>query len=233
MLFALGGFGVQKASEHWQAVTPAADQGVPAAAFDVLFVTAAAGSALVLLGVAVSLPHLAALLRGGAWTEIRRPIVRAAFLSLLTAAATFGLAAWAHSLTPAARNGSDHAYGGAFLAWVLLLAACLLAWAAAAAAAARRLSLSPRLLRLQVFLAATVSAAMVVTTIATAVWWGSLASVAPWFFESRSVGASASPLVPNMLVPAGLMLCATSLGLLGASRALRALANVPVRPRTR
>jgi hypothetical protein len=233
MLFVLGGFGVQKASEHWKAVTPTAKQGLPAAAFDVLIAAAAVGSGLVLLGVAVSLPRLAALIRRGGWAQIRRPIVRAAVLSLLLVAATFGLAAWAHSLTPAARNGHNAVYSAVFIAWIVLFAACLLAWAAAAAATARQLSLSAGLLRFEVWLGAAVSAAMTVMTIATAVWWGSLASAAPWFFEGKPVGSSASALVSNMIVPAGLMLCATALGLIGATRALKALGHVSGHPQMR
>ena len=233
MLFAVAGFGVQKASEHWQAVTPTAKQAVPAAAFDALLAAAGVGSTLVLLGVAVSLPRLAALIHEGGWREIRRPIVRAALLSLLTAAATVGLAAWAHSLTPLARNGSDAAYSGAFLAWVVLFAACLFTWAAAAAATARHLTLSTGMLRFEVWLGAAVSAAMAVMTIATAVWWRSIASAAPWFFDGRPAGAGAAALPANMLVPAALMLCATCLGLIGATRAIKALAKASARPQLR
>ena len=233
MVFVIGGFGVAKASEHWRAVTPTAKQSLPGAAFDVLLIAAAVGAALVLLGVAVSLPRLAGLIRAGGWAEIRRPILRAASLSLLTVSATFGVAGWAHSLTPAARNGGDAAYGMMFVAWVILFAACLIAWAAAAGATARQLVLSAGMLRLEVWLGATVSVAMAVMTIATAIWWGSLASAAPWFFDGRPVGSSASALVSNVVVPAGLMLCATSLGLIGATRAIKALTVVTVRPETR
>ena len=225
-LFVLGGFGVQKASEHWQAVTPAGKQGLPAAAFGVLVVAAGVGSALVLLGVAVLLPRLAALIRGGGWAGIRRPILRAMVLSLLTAAVTAGVALWAHSLSPGARNGADLAYGGVVLAWVVLVAACLFAWAAAAAATARRLRLPVPLLRLEARLGAGACATMVVMTIAASVWWGSLARAAPWFFDGRPVGAHASAFAWNILAPVVLMLCATSLGLLGATRAVQAVAQI-------
>ncbi len=215
MAFVLGGLGVQKASEHWTAVTPPAEQGLPRAAFDVLFVSAGIGAALVLAGLAVALPRLAGLIRAGGWREIRRPIVLAASLSLLAVVITAGLVAWAHSLTPAARNGHDAAYSGLFLAWVTLIAACLFAWAAAAAATARRLALPTRLLRLEAWLGAAVSASMTVITIATVVWWASLAR------------AAATALVPNMIVPVVLMLCATSLGLIGSIRAVNALPKLP------
>jgi hypothetical protein len=227
MLFVLGGFGVLKASEHWKAVTPAAKRGLPAAAFDVLFVAAGVGSTLVLVGVAPFLPRLAALVRQGDWKDVRRPIIRAVSLSLVTAAATFGLARWAHSLTPGARNGRDASYSAAFVAWIILLAACLFGWAAAAAATARRLSPLPRLLRFEVWLGAAVSAAMVVMTIATTLWWGSLARAAPWFFEGRPVGSRASAFVSNMVIPEVMMLLATTLGLIGAIQALNALAKAP------
>src|SRR5262249_23620946 len=113
-LFVLGGFGVQRASEHWPAATPAGKQGLPQAAFDVLLAAAGAGSVLVLVGVAVALPRLAALVREGGWAQIRRPILVAVVLTALAAAATAGVAAWAHSLAPGSRNGADHAYGAAF-----------------------------------------------------------------------------------------------------------------------
>lgn len=233
MLFVLGGLGVQKASEHWQAVTPTAKQGLPAAAFDALVIAAAIGATLVLLGVAALLPPLAAAIRQGRWTQIRRPILRAGLLTLLTLLATVGLARWAHSLTPAARNGHSAVYTGVFGGWVLLLAACLFAWATAAAATARHLTLPTALLRFEVSLAATVSVTMAAMTIATGVWWGSLARAAPWFFEGRPAGSNASALVSNMIVPAVLMLCATLLGLIGATQAIKALINISAHPQTR
>ena len=229
MLFVVGGFGVEKASEHWQAVTPAAKQGLPASAFDVLFVSAGVGSVLVMLGVATSLPPLLALLRGGGWGTVRRPILCAISLSVLLVAATVGLAAWAHSLKPAARNGGDALYSGVFLAWVMLFLAVLFAWAAAAAATARRLALPAPTLRLEVWLAAAVSVAMAVMTIATAIWWLSLASAAPWFFDGRPAGSAASALQLNIVLPALLMLCATLLGLSGARRATAALPSISAR----
>ena len=224
-LFVLGGIGVQKASEHWQAVTPPAKQGLPAAAFDVLVVVAGAGSALVQLGVALVLPRLVALIRGGGWAQIRRPIIRAGLLSMLTAAATILLAQWAHSLSPAARNGHDVAYSGAFAVWAIFVAVCLFAWSAAAAATTRRLALSVGLLRVEASLGAAVAVAMAVMTIATAVWWEAVATTAPWFFEGRPVGSNTSVLVANMIAPMLLMLCATSLGAVGSMRALRAIAS--------
>ncbi|HEY3921733.1 MAG TPA: hypothetical protein VGL76_06415 [Gaiellaceae bacterium] len=213
MLFVLAGFGLQKASEHWAAATPANHRGLPTAAFDTLVGAAGIGSALVLLGVALSLPTLLAFVRRGGRREVHKPIVRAVAISVLLVGATAALAAWAHELTPAARNGHDHLYSGAFVAWILFFAACLFAWAAAAATTARRLAFSDRLLRLESILAAAVCASMAVMTAATAVWWGVLASTVPSFV---------SPAAPNIVVPTSLMLAATLLGLLGVTCTRRA-----------
>lgn len=230
MLFAVGGFGLQRASEHWRTVTPTGKQGLPSAAFDLILVAAGIGAFLVLAGVAAVLPRLTTLLRRGGWAQIRRPIYGAALLSLLTVVATIGLAAWAHSLTSAARNGGDQLYGAAFLSWVLLLAAGLFAWAHAAAATARKLALPLKLLRTEARIGAALSVAMAVVTIATVVWWAALASAAPWFFDGRPAGSNASALVLNMLIPVALMLGATSLGLIGATRARSALTDVSAAP---
>jgi hypothetical protein len=112
---------------------------------------------------------VAALIRGGGWTKIRRPIVRALLLSLQVVAATAGLARWAHSRTPASRNGHNALNSGVVVAWVLLFAACLAARAAAARATAPQLPWPGRILRLEVWLGLAVSAARAVLTVATAV----------------------------------------------------------------
>jgi hypothetical protein len=231
-LFAVAGFGVQKASEHWQAVTPAAKQGLPTVAFNALLATALVGSALVLLGVALSLPALLRLIRADGWARIRRPIIRAVLLSLLTLIATAGLITWAHTLPAAAGNGRGSAYTGVFVAWIVLLTGSLLAWAAAAAATARQLTLPASTLRLEVWLGAAVSATMAVMTTATALWWASLASAAPWFFNGQPVGTHASPLAANILAPTTLMLCATTLALTATIQSVKALNNLPAPPHT-
>lgn len=206
-LFVLGGCGIQKASEHWQATTPAGDRAVPAGAFDGLVVIAAIGSALVLLGAAIVLPRLVAAARREGWQELVRPLRAAPGLTVLAAGATVGLAAWAHSLTPAARNGHDAAYTGAFAAWVLLVAVTLFSWSAAAAAIARRLDLSSRLLRIEALVSIAVAGSMALMCASAFVWW-------------TSVGGYG--LVANVIVPVAAMTCGMILGLIGALRAARA-----------
>jgi hypothetical protein len=221
-LFVVGGAGVQKFSEHWQGATPAAGRGVPSGAFLALVVTAAIGSVLVLAGVASAAPSLLAFLRGGGWPAIRGRVLTAAFLSCLTVAAMAPLVGWAHVLTVRQRNGLDLGYGIAFGFWVALAAAGLLAWTGAAVSTARQLSLPATTLRYQARVASAVTVAMAVMTTATAVWWAALASSAPWFLAGRPVGSAASPLAPQLLAAATLMLVATLLGALGAFRSVTA-----------
>jgi hypothetical protein len=223
MAFVVGGFGVEKASEHWRAATPVAAQGAPAATFDVLAAAAALGSLLVLAGIAVALPPLLRLIRDGGWPTLWRPILRATLVTVLLVAATAGLAGWAHTLDSIQRNGGDAAYGGVFVAWVALFAVCLWSWAAAAAATARRVSLSGAAIRLEALLGAAVVVAMAVVTAATAVWWALVARAAPSFFTGHAAAASSAALVPNMIVPAALMACATGFAFLGARAAVTAL----------
>src|SRR5204863_5952572 len=70
-LFVIAGIGVQKFSEHWQAVTPSGSRALPTAAFDVLVAGAAIASALIVAGVAATLPSLTRFLRTGGWRRAR------------------------------------------------------------------------------------------------------------------------------------------------------------------
>src|SRR5581483_3808796 len=194
-------------------------RGLPAAAFDVLVVAAAVGSALVLAGIATALPSVLAFLRGGGWPLVRRRILVASALTVVLVPATAGLAAWAHSLTVQQRNGHDAVYASVFVAWVLLAVACLAAWTAAATGTARRLDLPSRVLRLEVFLAAGVALAMVVMTAAAGAWWGGVADAAPHFFAATPRGTAA--FTPQLLVAAALMLTASTAAVAGALRAGR------------
>ncbi len=211
-LFVVAGIGLQKTSEHWQAVTPHGAQAVPAAAFGGVVVAAALGSALVLLGIALAARPLARLLRAGGWHHLRRSVVGAICVTGLTVVVLVGVVAWAHHLTDAQRNGGSLLYGGAFL----LLAACgigsIAAWTFAACAAARRLTLGPGTLRLEGLIAAAVSVTMAAMTGAAAIWWASVERAAPAFL------GSGFPL--KMTALALTMLAATVLAGAGTLRAL-------------
>lgn len=215
-LFVVGGVGVQKFSEHWQAATPAADRALPAGSFDSLFVIAVVASALVVTGTALALPAFVQLLRDGGWPLVRGRLVAAVTLTVVAGGFLAGLATWGHRLTESQRNGGDHAYIGLGVVTLLLLLACLAAWTAAAVACARRVHLSRRLLAAEAALATAVAVSMAAMTVATALWWAALARTAqPSFF------GGASPVAPQLLVATALMLAATASGAIGARQALR------------
>ncbi|MGH3003301.1 MAG: hypothetical protein ACRDM1_11685, partial [Gaiellaceae bacterium] len=124
-LVVVAGMIVQKFSEHWQAVTPAASRSLPSGAFDGLVVAAALGSLLVLAGIVATLPSLVTFLRAGGWPAIHRRVVTAALLTAVAVAATAGLISWSHGLTVAQRNGHDLGYEIGAGSWALLLVTCL------------------------------------------------------------------------------------------------------------
>lgn len=212
-VFVVAGIGLQKTAEHWQAVTPAGKQSLPAAAFGGVVVAAAIGSAAVLLAILLTTGPLLRYLRSGGWNRLRRPVLFALLCTGLTAATLIGVVVWAHRLTDTQRNGGNPLYGAAFL----LLAACavcsIAAWTGAAVIAAKQLILGWITLRLETFLAAAVTLTMVTMTGATAIWWAAVATASPTFFGSG---------VPwNMLAVVLTMLVASSAATGGLVRSVR------------
>jgi hypothetical protein len=210
-LMVVAGCAVQRASEHWQTLTPPGSRGLPGAAFAVLVVAAALAAAAVVAGFALAVPALRDVLGDGGWPAIRRRVLTAATLTGAAITATAGLVAWAHGLTAAQRDGHDAPYSVAFVAWALLLAATLTAWTAAAASTARRLALPPSTLRAEVRLACIVATAMLAVTAATAVWWAGVADAAPRFGATAQLSGALAA-----------MALATLLGAAGARRAVLA-----------
>jgi len=221
-LFVLGGIGVEKASEQWQAAVTGAGRALPAHAFDLLVGAAVGGCLLTLAGITLALGSLRTFLRHGGWRRIRVPILRASALTLATGVALIPLMLWAQRLNVAQRNGHDTTYAVAIALFAALFALCLGAWTLAAVTTARQLDLTPQTLAAEKMLAAGVTAAMCVMTGATAVWWGALASRAPWFFTGTRPGSAGSVLPLNLVVPVVLMLLATVLGALGTRRSFAA-----------
>jgi hypothetical protein len=214
-LFVAGGLVVQKTSEHWQAATPAADRALPSAAFGVLAGAAACASLLVVAGAALALPSLLGFLRQGGWPQIRSRVIAATVVTDVAVVATIGLVAWASTLSAHERNGGDAAYAVAFVAWALLVLACLATWTHAAVTTARRLRLPDATLRAETWIAAAVTLAMVAMTVAAFVWWAALAGAAPWFLSGRPAGVSGATVA--------LMLTAAALAAAGTRQAVRAL----------
>jgi hypothetical protein len=214
--FVVAGFGFQRFSEHWEGATPLAARAVPSAAFGSLVLAAAIGSAAVLFGIAMCLPAIVSFLRAGGWPLIRRRILRAVAVSAVTVALTAGGVIWAHHLNEVQRNGGDGLYSAAAVVWILFFVSSLGLWAAAAVSVARQLDLGVSSLRLEALIAGLVTIAMVVMTVADAVWWVSLASTA----GAREVVV---PISAPMLQITGLMLVATISAVAGSTRSLRAI----------
>jgi hypothetical protein len=221
-LFVVAGMIVQKTSEHWQQALPAGRHTAATLAFGSLIGVALAAAVLVLAGIAPTLPALRRFLDAGGWVQIRRPVMQAAVISAVFVVATIGLVVWAHGLTPRDRQGRDTVYALTATAWALLGAGALLAWCSAATRTAARLSLSPAILRIETRLAMGLAAALAVMATATAVWWASVATVAPAALTGTP-GGHVSAFVPQLVVAMVLMVVAVGLGGAGARRASRAL----------
>jgi hypothetical protein len=226
-VFVVAGAGFAKFAEHWDAATPPGDRPLPAAAYDAVQWAAGAGGLIVLVAAASCLPAFARSMRDGDWTVIRRPVLRAMVVTVVTAAATLGIVVWAHHLGTRQRNGASTPYLGLGALWALLMVASIVCCTAAAVAAASRLRFTARMLRIHGALALAVTIAMVVVIGGTLVWWGAVASSAPWFFGSGVTGSATSP-VPASMVAAGiLMVLGLATAVVGAGRVARSIRGVP------
>jgi hypothetical protein len=224
-LFVAAGAIVQKTSEHWQQALPAGSHTPATVAFGGLIGVAVAAAVLVVAGIALTLPALRRLLGAGGWAHVRRPVTRAVAITAVFIAATVGLVAWAHGLSPRDRQGHDAAYALVATGWALLGAGTLGVWTLAATRTAARLTLPAALLRVEARLATAVTAALGVMTVATAVWWVAVAGVAPTALTG-SLGSHGSAFVPQLVLAMVLMLAALALAGAGARRATRALPHL-------
>lgn len=222
-IFLVGGFTLQRFAENWSTLRPDTAVTTAQAAFVAVQALAPLAGLIVLLGIAAALPSVLALLRAGRWREIRQPILRAIPFTLAAIVSFAVIAVWARQLDGPQRNGHDAAYAAGFVAMVLICCACLATWTIAAVSVARRIELTSILLRLQAALAAAASFAMLAITLATGIWWATLASNAPWILHGQNAGGSTSPITPPLLVAGALMAFATALASFGAIWALRAL----------
>jgi hypothetical protein len=226
--FVVAGASFAKASEHVAASLPAAAQSLPQGAYDAVAALGAAGAAVVVLGAATALPAFMRFVRSGGWDRIRWPVVRASVLSVATLIATVLLGAWAGHLSAFQRNGGDALYSAAFVAWALLVVVTLVQWTAVAVAAARRLELSDRALDLEATFAVMVTAAMVVMTGCTLLWWAAVTGHPARFFMGTPLGAHATPWTPQMALTLAVMATASVVACASLVRVVPWL----VRPRT-
>ena len=144
---------------------------------------------------------------------MRRPVVRAACSTLVTAVVLAVVVAWAHELPGTQRDGSNFLYAVSYLVLAASTIWTIAAWTLAAVAVARRLDLTATTLRREAWLAVMVSLAMVAITAATTIWWVTIAAAAPGFLGGD---------VPvTMLALLLTMVAATGAAATGAARSLR------------
>lgn len=219
--FVVAGGRFAKYTEHFGRTVPGSARGVGTDAYDLVAMAAAVGCTAVLAGALLALPAFVRFLRSGGWLSIRRPVLRAVGATAVAAVAVAGLTPVAHSLSPAQRNGGSWPYSLSFVVVAILVSGTLVLWTAAAVATARRLEFSRRVLAGEVALAALVTATMVVMTGATATWWGTIASSAPWVLQGTRVGSSGSAFEPQLAATMALMLTASGLAVGAMARVAR------------
>jgi hypothetical protein len=214
----LGGIGYQKVSEHFADVLSPSSRLVPQAAFDTIVVLAVLGAAIVLLAAAATMPAFVAELRRAGWEPLSRPAMVAVAATVVGLAASVGVVLWAHHLPAVQRNGTGPTYPLAVAAFALLVAAVLVLWTRVATVAARRLQLSDRTLRFEGALAVALAGVMVLIVVATALWWGEVATNASWFLAGPDPTRPGTAVPPNLAVSAALMLAGAVVAGLGVRR---------------
>ncbi len=220
IFFLVGGIGIAKGSEYWSNALPASLRGLPSNAYRTLVWASLIGGGLVVLGITMASGKLLTFLRNGGWPKVKTPILRALLLTLIATGALSAIAYWAHRLSFAQRNGTNHRYGAAILCFIFLFLGALIAWAVAATQIARAISMPRRLLSFEAILSVAVAASMVVMTIAVAVWWIALAHDAPWYFADTAPGSEGTTLPLNILTESILLIGGSSLGYSGAREAI-------------
>jgi hypothetical protein len=232
-VFIVAGAGFAKFAEHWDLSTPSGERRLPATAYDTVQWAALAGSLIVLAAAVLCAPALVRLVRGGGWTEVRRPVLRAGLAAAVTVACGSGVVIWAGHLSDRERNGGMWLYSSVWVVWALMIGATIALGVAAAVTVVRRIRLGGPVLRVQGVLALSMTLLMAVITGGTLAWWISVARVAPRFWDNGSGGSTLS-LVPPMMTIAGLLmvsgLAAAFLGARWVAGALPRLAADPEGP---
>jgi MFS family permease len=226
-VFIVPGVGFAKISEHWDQSFTHGPRHLPAVSFNLLASLAGACGVAVVLGAVTVLPTFLRFLQDGGWSAIRRRVLWAAATTVATGAVTGGLAVWARHLTNHQRNAGFGGYQLLVVVFAILFAATVATWSAVAIAATRRLNLGSGQLKVAGALAIAVAVCMPVMTAAAAVWWGAMATTAPWFLAGTPAGSSPSPLATNLLVVLILMTIASMVGILGSLRVVRSWRLLP------
>jgi hypothetical protein len=213
----LGGIGYQKVSEHFADALPPSSRLVPQVAFDTIVALAAIAAGIILLAAAATMPTFVADLRRSGWEPLSRPVAMAVVATLAGMAASVGIVLWAHHL-PAVQSNSGPTYPWALTAFALLAASVLVLWTRVATVAARRIQLSDRILRFEGALAVALAGVMVLIVVATALWWGEVASTASWFLAGPDPTRPGTAVPPSLAVSAALMLAGSAVAGIGVRR---------------
>lgn len=222
-LTVLAGSGFAKFTEHWRSAVPAGTGRQASIGFALVEAGAWAGGAIVVVAAAAAVPSFLRFLRAGGWPSVRDRFLQASAASVVALAATAAMVVWAHRLGPAQRNGGLWPFAAVGAVWVTVVAVTVVLWTAAVVATVRRLELPGRVLRAEGVCAWAVTAAIAVVTAGTALWWSSLASVAPWFPAGEPAGGRGGPVAPVLGLSAAALAVATVAGLAGSVRVARDL----------
>ena len=221
--FVVAGASFAKFSEHFDEALPHSlgAHHVPDLAFTVLQAMAGAASILVVAGAVLAAPCLVRFLRAGGWVSVRGHFLRALTCTVVTIAVTAPLVVWANHLASHQRKGGIHWSGVLFLVWTALIVITLTSWTVVAVAAGRRIELSKAVLTTEAILAAAVAVAMVTMVVATAVWWGAMATDAPAFLSASPAGLPGSSWDVLLVATVVLMVVATGTAAIGVVREVR------------
>jgi len=227
-LFVIPGVAFAKISEHWDQSFHRGPRHVPAVAFNLLASLAGACGVAVALAAFALLPTFVTFVRAGGWPAIKRRVKWAVIATLATATAVGSLAVWASHLSSHQRNTGLGWYQLSFVIAAALFAVAVATWAAAAVAVTRRLDVGSDQLKVGGVLAVLVGVCMPVMTAAAALWWGSMATTAPWFLAGTPVGSSPSPWATNLLGVLVVMTIASGAGIFGVLRVIRSWSELEV-----
>jgi hypothetical protein len=220
-LFIIPGVAFAKISEHWDQAIHRGSRHLPAVSFNLLASLAVGCGLALVLAAAALLPLFVQFLRDGGWPAISRRVWWAIATSATTGAVVGGLVIWAGHLTGRQRNVGFGWYQLLFVVAAVSFVGAVASWVAAAISATRHLNMRLGQLRVVGILAALVAVCMPAMTAAAALWWGSMATVAPWFLGGTAVGTSSSPLAANLFVVLIVMTIASGAGVLGLLQVVR------------
>ena len=221
--FVIAGASFAKFSEHFDEALPRSvgAHHVPDFAFTVLQAAAGVASILVFAGAVLAVPAFVRFLRARGWVSVRGHFVRALMCTVLPVVVTAPLLVWANHLPSHQPNGGIHWNGILFLVWTALIVITLTLWTVVAIAAGRRIELSRAVLTTEAILAAAVAVAMVIMVVATAVWWGAMATDAPAFLNASPAGLPGSSWDILLVATVALMAVATGTAAVGVVREVR------------